>query len=285
MPSNQTRSAPLLEVCDVSVRLSGRDVLKEISFNLNPGEFAGLIGSNGAGKTTIFRVVLGFLQPTSGEVRVNGERRSRRNALIGYVPQKIAFDPDLPLRARDVVGLGIEGAHVGFARLQKRERANIVDAMLEAVEAQHFADTRIGRLSGGEQQRILIAHALAANPKILILDEPFANLDIASEQGVIEVLHRIVKDQRIGVLLSTHDMNPLLSVMDRVVYLAGGRSASGSVEEIVRPEVLTRLYGHHVDVVRIHDRVIVVAGANPGAATPVPLHEHSGTGEKSVLDH
>ncbi len=140
--------------------------------------------------------------------------------------------------------------------------------MLDAVGARGFADARVGHLSGGEQQRVLIAHALVSRPKLLLLDEPLANLDLRSEQEVVELLARIAGEQRIAVLISAHDMNPLLPVMDRIVYLADGRAVSGTVDEVVRSGVLSNLYRHPVDVLRVHDRILVVGG--PRAAAGIP---------------
>jgi zinc/manganese transport system ATP-binding protein len=253
--------APVLSVEGVSVWLSGREVLHDVRFALAPGEFTALIGSNGAGKTTLFKVILGLQAPSSGVVLVGGGQRARRNPMIGYVPQKVFLDPDMPLRARDLVALGLDGHRLGFA-LSGGRRRRLVDEMLEAVDATRFADSRVGNLSGGEQQRVLIAHALVSRPRLLLLDEPLANLDIRAESEVVELLGRIAREQQISVLISAHDMNPLLAVMDRIVYLANGRAASGSVDEVVRPEVLSTLYGQHVDVLRVHDRILVVAGAD-----------------------
>jgi zinc/manganese transport system ATP-binding protein len=256
---------PVLSVEGVSAALGGRPVLDDISFAIAPGEFTGLIGSNGAGKTTLFRVILGLAAgPTvSGRVLVAGAPRSRRNPQIGYVPQKFALDPDVPLRARDLVALGIDGHRLGFARgwagarSQRRER---VDEMLSAVGALDFADARVGELSGGEQQRVLIAHALISRPQLLLLDEPLANLDLRSAHEVVALVARVAAEQDVAVLISAHEINPLLPVMDRIVYLAGGHAVHGAVDEVVRGDVLTRLYGHQVDVLRVHGRVLVVAG-------------------------
>ncbi len=249
----------------ISVRLAGREILSDVSFGIQAGEFTGLIGSNGAGKTTLFRVILGLQQPTAGRVLVGGQPRSRRNSAIGYVPQKFVLDPDAPLRARDLVALGIDGHRFGFA-IPSRARARLVDEMLEAVDAARFADSRVGNLSGGEQQRVLIAHALISRPRLLLLDEPLANLDLASGQEIVALLSRISREQQIAILISAHEMNPLLPVMDRIVYMAGGRAASGAADEVVRTDVLSKLYGHHVDVLHVHGRVLVVAGALPGDA-------------------
>jgi zinc/manganese transport system ATP-binding protein len=263
--------AEILSVQDVCVRLGGREVLRDVSFTIEPAQFTGLIGSNGAGKTTLFRVILGLQAATAGRVLLAGSARSRRNPLIGYVPQKFLLDPDLPMRARDLVGLGLDAQRLGVPRPSRKRRA-LVEQMLEAVDATRFADTRVGRLSGGEQQRILIAHALIARPRLLLLDEPLANLDLRSAHEVVALLARVTREQEIAVLISAHEINPLLGIMDSIVYLANGRAASGTTDEVVRAEVLSELYGHHVDVLNVHGRILVIAGAGDTA----DLHGHEG---------
>lgn len=249
-------SAPVLEVDDVSVVLSGRRVLDQVSFAVAPGEFVGLIGSNGAGKTTLLRVLLGLQRELTGSVRIAGGESTTR---VGYLPQKVLLDPDLPLRARDVVALGLDGAKLGIPLRSARRRA-AVDEVLAAVGATDLADKRVGLLSGGQQQRILIAHAIVSSPPLLLLDEPLANLDISSAQEIVELLSRISRERGIAVLLSAHDLNPLLAVMDRIVYLAGGHAITGTTDDVVQSDVLTRLYGRRVDVIRVDGRVLVVAG-------------------------
>jgi zinc/manganese transport system ATP-binding protein len=253
------------------VALAGRPVLREISFMIEPGEFTGLIGSHGAGKTTLLRAILGLRSrgfTSSGQVLVGGAPRARRNPLIGYVPQKVLLDPDVPLRARDLVALGLDGHRFGFA-LPSASRRGRVEEMLDAVGARSFADARVGELSGGEQQRVLLAHALMGRPKLLLLDEPLANLDLRSVGEVVSLIARIASEQQLAVLISAHEINPLLPVMDRILYLAGARAVHGAVDEVVRSDVLTGLYGHPVDVLHVRGRVLVVAevgGAGSGAA-------------------
>ena len=268
----QATRPDLLTLDDIGVRLGGRQVLSDVTFSLRKGEFTGIIGPNGAGKTTLLRVILGLLEPSGGRVLIDGEPvDSKSKSAIGYVPQKILLDPDMPLRARDLVGLGLDGQRLGLPLPSARRRQQ-VDEMLRAVGADRFGDTRVGLLSGGEQQRVLIAHALISRPRLLLLDEPLANLDIASEQDVVELLGRVAREQQIAVLISAHDMNPLLPVMDRLVYMAAGRAASGTTAEVVRPEVLSELYGQHVDVIRVHGRILVVAAAR-GVGLDVPEPE------------
>jgi zinc/manganese transport system ATP-binding protein len=272
-PSAAEESA-VLAVEEVSVAFGGRQILDAVSFSVGAGEFTGLIGSNGAGKTTLLRVILGLQTPGSGRVLLSGLPRRRRARGIGYVPQKVLIDPDVPMRARDLVGLGLDGQRFGMP-MPSRARHAAVDEMLAAVDAARFADARVGTLSGGEQQRVLIAHALIARPKLLLLDEPLANLDLRSGQEIVNLLHQIAVEQRIAVLLSAHEMNPLLPVMDKVVYLAGGRAAAGSTEEVIRTEVLTNLYGHHVDVLRVHGRIIVVASGPDDPASSDGSVDHT----------
>jgi zinc/manganese transport system ATP-binding protein len=262
-PRTGAMTPEVLSVDGVSVSLSGRQILDDVSFTVQAGQFTGLIGPNGAGKTTLLRVILGLQRPSRGSVAVQGQPLTGRNRSIGYVPQKVLLDPDMPMRARDLVALGLDGHRFGMP-LRSKERSQAVRDMLHAVDAGHFADARVGNLSGGEQQRVLIAHALISRPRLLLLDEPLANLDIRSGQEIISLLARIAREHQIAVLLSAHEVNPLLPVMDRVVYMAGGRAASGPTDEVIRPDVLSRLYGHPVDVLHVHGRVLVVAGPADG---------------------
>jgi len=262
---------PILEVEDLGVSLSGRQVLENVTFSVGSGEFTGLIGSNGAGKTTLLRALLGLQRASAGSVRVLGQTRSVRDGAVGYVPQKVVLDPDMPMRARDLVALGRDGHRFGMP-VRSKQRAETVDRILEEVDAQTFANARVGLLSGGEQQRVLIAHALVSSPKLLLLDEPLANLDLHSSQEIVGLLGRISRDQGVAVLLSAHEINPLLPVMERVVYLAAGRAVSGTTDEVIRADVLSALYGHHVDVINVHGRVLVIAGQEP-LDHPNPTHE------------
>ena len=237
------------------VALSGRTILRDVDFSLAAGEFCGLLGANGSGKTTLLRTILGFISPAQGRVTFTGES----SRAIGYVPQRAVLDPFIPVRARDLVALGTDGHRLGFP-LPSRARRQRVDEMLELVDATRFANQRVGRLSGGEQQRVLIAHALIRRPRLLLLDEPLASLDISSAAGIVALLRRIATNEQVAVFLSGHDMNPLLPAIDRVVYLANGRAASGRTEDVIRTDVLSELYGHHIDVIRVHGRIVVVAG-------------------------
>lgn len=257
--SMETLNTSVLSVAGVGVHFNSRQVLKNIQFNVAPGEFVGLIGPNGAGKTTLLRVILGLLKPAKGSVHVAGKLVRHGNPAVGYVPQKINFDTDTPLRARDLVALGIDGHRLGIP-LPSRTKRMRVEEILRAVDAYEFADAPVGRLSGGEQQRLLIAQALLTKPKLLLLDEPLSNLDIRSAHEVVQLVARIAREQNIAVLLVAHDMNPLLGVMDKIVYLAEGKAVMGAVGEVVQSDVLSELYGYDVEVLRVKSRILVVGG-------------------------
>jgi ABC-type Mn/Zn transport systems, ATPase component len=271
-----TENKAVLSVEHIRMGFGRRDVLKDVSVQIYPGEFIGLIGPNGAGKSTLLKIVLGLQPPSGGSVRIMGREAKRGDRMIGYVPQKLYLDPQVPLRGRDLVALGLDGHKWGIP-LHGRERKRRVDEMLAAVDAQRFADSPVGRLSGGEQQRLLIAQALLTDPKLLLLDEPLSNLDIKSAYEVVELVARIGKEKGVAVVLVAHDMNPLLNVMDRVLYLADGNAAIGSVEEVFRNEVLSRLYGYKVEVLRVNGRLMVVGGngMEMGGHPPEPVRRDS----------
>lgn len=256
---------PVLTVRQLGVNYPGRRVLHDVSFDIGQGEFCGLIGANGSGKTTLFRALLGLQAASKGQILINGKPIQQGLSSAGYVPQKSFLDPDIPLTARDVVALGLDGHRLGFSLWSRRQRG-LIDQTLESVDALSFAGQRIGRLSGGQQQRVLIAHALIRQPRLLLLDEPMANLDMAAAAEIISLLKRLVQ-QQVSVLLSAHDINPLLPVIDRVVYLANGQAASGPTEQVIRTSVLSHLYGYHIDVIRVHGRILVVATDPQSALT------------------
>jgi len=244
---------------NVGFRRGERSILSRVTFQIAAGEFVGVIGGNGAGKSTLLQLTLGLLGPSSGEIRIFGHAPREARGTFGYVPQRIELDPDLPLRASDFVALGVDGARFGLP-LPSAERRARVAATLADVGATAFAGEPVGRLSGGEQQRLAIAQAIAGRPRLLLLDEPLANLDIDGAAEIVELVARLARERGLTVLLVAHDVNPLVRAMDRILYLADGRAAIGTVDEIVNEDTLSRLYDRPVDVLRVRGRVIVVAG-------------------------
>ena len=253
--------ADIVAFQDAAVQLGKRTVWRQATFQIEPGEFVAILGPNGAGKSTLLRLLLGLLRPSEGSVSVLGRAPWRGNAAIGYVPQRRLLDADLPVRGRDLVMLGLNGLRWGFslpgpARRQQHAR---VEATLDAVEATAYADRPIGQLSGGEQQRLFLAQALVGQPRLLLLDEPLASLDLRSQLGISHLISQLARERGFTVMLVTHDVNPVLPVVDRVLYLARGHVAIGAVDEIITTQKLSSLYGAPVEV--LHDsqgRVFVV---------------------------
>ncbi len=261
-----TTSLLSLHQVDVSVR--DKMVLQNLNFEVNEGEFIGIIGPNGAGKTTLLKAILGLIPVQQGQLFFADEPMRRGNRKLAYVPQKINFEPDTPLRARDLVGLGLDGHKLGFPFPNRKRKEQIEDVM-RAVNALHFADASVGRLSGGEQQRLMIAQALLSQPRLLLLDEPLANLDIKSANEVVQLLSKIGRERHLAIMLVAHDVNPLLDAMDQVIYVAQGRAIKGEPEFVIQSDVLSQLYGYDVDVLRVRGRVLVMAGKDGDGFSPV----------------
>jgi zinc/manganese transport system ATP-binding protein len=249
--------SPVVTLAHVQVILGGRAIQEDMSLTIVDGEFIAVLGPNGAGKSTLLKVLLGQIRPAHGRVEVIGGAPGSRNARIGYVPQFRAIESDLTLRAREVVRFGLDGNRWGPGWPSRKRRAQI-DEVLREVDALELAEQPMGRLSGGERQRLLIAQALLTEPRLLLLDEPLANLDISREQEIIALVRRICRSRGVAVLFVTHDINPLLPDVDRVLYLAGGRSAIGKPQDVITRECLSELYGIPVEVVKALGRVFVV---------------------------
>jgi zinc/manganese transport system ATP-binding protein len=261
-PPQRASLQPAIRLGDAGVAHGRRFVWRHADLQVTNGEFVVVLGPNGAGKTTLLRVLLGLHPLTEGSVEVLGGPPRRGRHSVGYVPQRRTLDPDLNVRARDLVGLGVDGNRWGIPLpgVTLRRKRELVDAALEAVGATANADRPVGRLSGGEQQRLLLAQALVTEPRILLLDEPLASLDIRS-QGVISALvASVARERGITVLLVAHDVNPLVSFVDRVVYVARGAMVSGRTEEVITTETLSALYDYPVEVLRDSRGRIVVVG-------------------------
>ncbi len=259
----QTSAAPVIQVQQATVVLGGRTIWSHVSLDVRPGEFLAILGPNGAGKSTLLKSILGLQPLAAGRIMVLGQPARRGNAAIGYVPQRRHFDADVRVRGRDIVRLGLDGGRWGLPVpfvSRQRESARRVQEVIELVGAASYADRPIGELSGGEQQRLLIAQSLATDPRILALDEPLDNLDLRNQQGVAGVIRQISRDTGAAVLLVAHDVNPILYALDRVVYVARGQVAVGTPEEVITTETLSRLYSTPIEVLRASDGRIVVVG-------------------------
>ena len=249
------------------IRVGGREILSDVSLTIGHGEFVAVLGPNGAGKSTLMKAILGLVPLAGGSVDVLGRSPQQARGRIGYLPQRQSFDTSTRVRGVDLVTLGLDGARWGVpvpvtprARRRRRVERQRVDEVIDLVGASAYADRAIGELSGGEQQRLLIATALVRRPQLLILDEPLDSLDLPNQAAVAGLIRRIASAEDVAVLLVAHDVNPLAAYLDRVVYLAGGRALCGEVEEVITAETLSALYGTKVEVLRTSDGRLVVVG-------------------------
>jgi zinc/manganese transport system ATP-binding protein len=246
-----------------------RTVWSGATFSLPSGSFSAIIGPNGAGKSTLVRMLLGLVEPAAGRIELLGHRPRRGNPAIGYVPQDVSFDPELSVRGRDYVGLGLDGHRWGIALpgSARRRRAE-VDAVLRSVGAEGYADRGMGRLSGGEQQRLVLAQALVSGPRVLLLDEPLSNLDVRNQAATVRLVAEVAGAQGLTVILVAHDVNPLLPHIDRVVYVARGRIAVGPPSEIITSEALSRIYDAPIEVIRDRRGRLFVVGLEEEVGHP-----------------
>ncbi|GAA1252946.1 metal ABC transporter ATP-binding protein [Pseudonocardia aurantiaca] len=256
--------APALSLRGARVSFGDRTLWEGLDLDVAPGEFMAVLGPNGSGKTTLVRVLLGLLPLSEGEVRIGGRPPRRGSPSIGYIPQQKAMDADLPLRGRDLVGLGLDGHRPGVGLRGRRVRRERVDAALAAVGGTAYADSPVGRLSGGEQQRLRVAQALVGDPNVLLCDEPLLSLDLSHQRTVTRLIDERRRAAGTAVLFVTHEINPVLPLINRVLYLVDGRFRVGPPEEVMTSEVLSELYRTRVDVLRVRGRLVVVGAEEHG---------------------
>lgn len=258
---------PAIQLTGARLAFGPRTLWRDLDLVVPPGEFVAVLGPNGSGKTTLLKAVLGTQPLSGGAIEVFGRPPARGNGRIGYIPQQRLLDASTPVRGADIVGFGVDGPRFGlpFRRRADRER---VARLVADVGAEAFAGRPAWRLSGGEQQRLRVGQAIADDPGLLLCDEPLISLDLANQAAVSGLIDRQRREHGAAVLFVTHDVNPVLEYVDRVVYLVNGRVRIGPPDEVLTSPVLSELYGTHVDVVRVHDRIVVVgAGHDP--------HEHA----------
>jgi zinc/manganese transport system ATP-binding protein len=273
-------SPPAVALRQAGVRLGGHFIWRGVDLTVEVGQFLAILGPNGAGKSTLLKSLLGIVPLAEGTAEVFGKPVHRGSDEVGYLPQRRRFDADLRIRALDLVRLGLDGAHWGLPvpawvpSSKAHRNAARVEEVIRLVGAESYAKRPIGELSGGEQQRVLIAQALVAGARMLALDEPLDSLDLNNQQAISALIRDICQQQHVTVLLVAHDVNPLLPFLDRVVYVANGNVLSGEPDEVIRTETLTRLYGAPVEVLKTSDGRLVVVGQHDEG---VSYHPHGHT--------
>ena len=249
----------IIQISDLGVTLGGRTILSAVNAEFRSGEFIGIFGPNGAGKSTLIRCILGTLHPSSGSVRILGQPPARSGHLIGYMPQGHSAVETTSLSGRALLQAVYRGDRWGIP-WPSRERDAEIARVLRMTDSLPYADRHFSVLSGGERQRLMLAQALLGQPRILALDEPLASLDPKHQMQLVGLAAQIREQTGATVLFVGHDLNPLMKVMDRVLYIAGGQAMLGSVEEVVTSESLSRLYGFEIHVVKAEGRMFILSG-------------------------
>lgn len=267
-----------LSLRDARMSFGDRVLWQDLDLDVAAGEFVAVLGPNGSGKTTLIKVLLGLVSLSAGSVRVAGQPVRRGSPHIGYVPQQSSADPELMLRGRDLVGLGWDGHRLGMAAGRREARRVRVDAVLEAVGATAYADRPVGRLSGGERQRLRVAQALVGDPAVLLCDEPLLSLDLARQSSISRLIDERRRAAGFAVLFVTHDINPVLPLVDKVLYLVDGQFRIGPPEQVMTSTVLSELYRTEVDVLRVRDRLVVIGADDAVGPGDHAHHEHDRTG-------
>ncbi|TDP39394.1 zinc/manganese transport system ATP-binding protein [Nocardia ignorata] len=249
---------PAIRLRSATMSFGERTLWSDLDLEVSPGEFIAVLGPNGSGKTSLLRVLLGTLGLTAGSAEIAGRRAGVGNPGIGYIPQQKTIDAGVLLRGVDLVGLGVDGHRWGLGWRKRRERAEQVEAAIAAVGAQKFAHAPLESLSGGEQQRLRVAQALVGDPSVLLCDEPLLSLDLANQRLVAELIDKRRREHDTAVLFVTHELNPILPLVDRVLYLVDGEFRIGTPDEVMTSQTLSELYGTEVEVLRVRGRLVVV---------------------------
>lgn len=266
-PAEPSAGRPVVRFENATLAFGSRTLWRDLTLDVSPGEFVAVVGANGAGKTSLLRTLLGQVPLATGRVLIDGHPPRRGSARIGYVPQQRTLEAAAPIRGRDLVGLGLDGHRWGPG-WPSRARRQRIDEAVHWVEAESFADAPLSLLSGGEQQRLRIAQALITEPRLLLCDEPLLSLDLRHQSHVSQLIHRWCVEHGTATLFVTHEINPILPVTDRVIYLARGQWRIGTPDEVLRSDVLSELYDSPVEVIRHGERIVVFGVEDP------PHHDH-----------
>ena len=269
MNETSVNSAPtygidVVQVENLTVTIGARNILDNVTLDIKAGSFTGLVGPNGAGKTTLLKVLLGLIEPDSGSVRLFGHSPGQAHNLIGYVPQSAKAVTDFPVSAKDVVSMGLYGK-LGLGKSIGKDDRAAVEESLRLVDATRFAHEKFGSLSGGEKQKIFIARALCAKPKLLLLDEPTTAVDVVAQDNFYAMLKSLIDDFHMTIMLVSHDIGVITSMVDDLICInqkvfchsaPPDALESGLIGSAYGCEAEILMHGHSVPhrVVNTHDR-------------------------------
>jgi ABC-type Mn2+/Zn2+ transport system ATPase subunit len=264
-PPLHDETAPILAVDQVTVTYDQTIALDRVTFPINRGDQVAVVGPNGAGKSTLFNVITGIQKPTNGSVQISGSNPGD-HICVGYVPQRRRIDWRFPVTVADVVMMG-RVRKIGLLRWQGRQDHAAVQAALTQVGMQSFAKRQIGELSGGQQQRVFLARALAQEAELLLLDEPFAGLDMPSQEAILAILADL-RQRGITMLVATHDLNQAAEHFPLIMLLNRRLVALGPPARVLTPELLLLAYGSQMHVVHNAAGDLVLADSCCGEGQP-----------------
>jgi manganese/iron transport system ATP-binding protein/manganese/zinc/iron transport system ATP- binding protein len=256
--TNSRQATAAIEVEHLTVSYGPVPALLDVSLRIPPGKLVGVIGPNGSGKSTLIKTILGFLRPDVGQVRIFGQPAERARGRVAYVPQRGSVDWDFPITVREVALMGRYG-HVPWWRDLSREDRRLADEALAMVRMTEFAHRQIGQLSGGQQQRVFMARAMAQGADILLLDEPFAGVDAATEQAILDVLDRTKRAGR-TLLVVHHDLGTAAEYFDALVLIKQRLYAYGPPAAVLDAELLSQVYEGKL---RVFAGLRSITGAGP----------------------
>ncbi|MEK6233250.1 MAG: metal ABC transporter ATP-binding protein, partial [Planctomycetales bacterium] len=239
-PTKASLATAAIEVEHLTVSYGPSPALLDVSLSIHPGQLVGVIGPNGSGKSTLIKAILGFVRPDFGTVRIFGESAEKAKGRVAYVPQRGAVDWDFPVTVREVALMGRYG-RIPWWREPSREDRDAADEALDMVRMFDFRNRQIGQLSGGQQQRVFMARAMAQGAEILLLDEPFAGVDAATERAILEVLDRTKEAGRTLVVVH-HDLATASEYFDQLVLVKQRLYAFGRPSVVLHPELLSEVY-------------------------------------------
>jgi zinc/manganese transport system ATP-binding protein len=271
-------NTPVVEIIDASLKRGEKLLWENLSISINHGEFIAVLGPNGSGKTSLLKVMLGNLELSSGKIHYCVDAVSEKRPQLGYIPQQKKFDSDLPISGRDLVSLGLNGNRYGLRKNTADELK--IDQIISELDCESFANRAISDLSGGEQQRLRAAQAMVNNPEILLCDEPLLSLDIGSQMIISSNIDRYRNKAAAAVIFVTHEINPILPFVDKILYFAKGKWVFDTPEKILTSEVLSSLYQSKIEVLKMEDRIIIVGGDDES----LTAHGHHHSHESSIGD-
>jgi zinc transport system ATP-binding protein len=245
-----------VEIEQLTVVMKGKEILRDITFTLQQGIFLGIVGPNGGGKTTLVRTILGLLRPTSGSIKVFGqspEAALAHDGVFGYLPQRQNIDPNFPATALDIVLMGRYKA-AGFLKWPGKKDREKALKCLSIMGVEELQNTQYSQMSGGQQQRVSIARALAADPKILVLDEPSTGIDVVGQEDFYHLLKGLQKKMNLTILMVSHDIGSVTAYVDEIACLNINLHYHGNPLGALDEEVMTSLYGKSMDLL-VHSDV------------------------------